>query len=78
MRWWDEELLQVMVKNNVIITDAEARYMDDIRLWLWSIRMGWRWTGQELEYCKEWREDDRRKVLTPLHRDTVRDDEQHL
>ena len=69
MLWWDEELLQVMVKNNVI-TDAEARYMDDIRLWLWSIRMGWRWTGKALEYCREWREEDRRKGLTPLQKTT--------
>ena len=51
MQWWDEELLQVLVKNN-IITDAQAGYMDDIRLWLWTIRMGWRLNGCDLEYCK--------------------------
>jgi hypothetical protein len=48
MLWWDEELIELMVKNN-IITNGEARYMDDIRIWLWSIRMGWRRTGHELE-----------------------------
>ena len=69
MIWWDEELLQVLVKNN-LITDAEARYMDVIRIWLWSIRMGWMWTGQALEYCKEWREEDRKKGLTPLQKTT--------
>ena len=29
MLWWDEELLQIMVNNNVI-TEEQARYMDDI------------------------------------------------
>ena len=62
-------MLQILVRNN-IITDAEARYMDDIRLFLWLIRMGWRWTGQELEYCKEWREEDRMKGLTPIQKTT--------
>ena len=36
MLWWNEELLQVLVKNN-IITEAQARYMDDIRLWIGAI-----------------------------------------
>ena len=51
-----------------MITDAEARYMDDI--WLWSIRRGWRWTGHALEYYKEWREEDRKKGLTTLQKTT--------
>ena len=67
MLWWDEELIKLLVLNN-IITNAEARYMDDIRIWLWSIRMGWRWTGKGLEYCGEWREEDRRKGMTPLQK----------
>ena len=29
MVWWDEELLELLVKNNVI-TNGEARYVDDI------------------------------------------------
>jgi hypothetical protein len=69
MLWWDEELIELMIKNNVT-TNTEARYMDDIRIWLWSIRMGWRWTGRELEYCGQWREEDRRKGLTPLQKTT--------
>ena len=58
-----------MVKNN-IITNGEARYMDDIRIWLWSIRVGWRWTGHELEYCGKWRDADRRKWMIPLQKTT--------
>ena len=69
MLWWDEEMPQVLVKNN-IITDAQARYMDDIRLWLWTVRMGWRWNGDELDYCKEWREEDRMNGMTPLQKTT--------
>ena len=33
MLWWDEELMELLVKNN-IITNSEDRYMDDIRIWL--------------------------------------------
>ena len=69
MLWWDEELIELLVKNN-IITNAGARYMDDIRIWLWSIMMEWRWTGKEMEYCAEWREEDRRKGITPLRKTT--------
>ena len=69
MLWWDEELLQLMVSNNVI-TEEQARYMDDIRIWLWSIRMGWRWTGGRLEFCKDWRDEETSKGMTPLQKTT--------
>ena len=57
------------MKNNVT-TNGEARYMDDIRLWLWSIRLGWRWTGKSLEYSTNWMEEDKLKGLTPLQKTT--------
>ena len=40
--WWDEELLAVLKKNNIDIIKG-ARYMDDVRMWLRAIRLGWRW-----------------------------------
>ena len=69
MLWWDEELLQLLVKNNVI-TEAQARYMDDIRIWLWSIRHGWKWEDGELRYCEAWRAEDRHRGATPLQKST--------
>ena len=69
MPWWDETLVEVMSKANLRISEG-VRYMDDIRIWLWSIRMGWRWTGQELVYCGQWRDEDRLKGLTPLQKTT--------
>ena len=43
MLWWDERLVEVMSKANIRIIEG-VRYMDDIRIWLQSIRLGWRWT----------------------------------
>ena len=69
MVWWDEELLQLMVSNN-LITEEQARYKDGIRILLWSIRMGWRWTGERLEFCTAWRDEETDKGMTPLQKTT--------
>ena len=49
MLWWDRQLVKVMEENNISL-DEKARYMDDIRLWLRSIRLGWRWQDGSLKY----------------------------
>ena len=41
MLWWDDKLLEVLERMNVDLV-AGARYMDDIRVWLRAIRLGWR------------------------------------
>jgi hypothetical protein len=35
MLWWDTKLLALTL-------EEKTRYMDDVRLWLQSIRLGWR------------------------------------
>ena len=42
MLWWDTKLLALVEENNLTL-DEKTRYMDDVRLWLQSIRLGWRW-----------------------------------
>ena len=32
--------------------------MDDVRLWLMAIRLGWRWVEGELLYTREWHEEE--------------------
>ena len=54
MLWWDERLVEVMTKANLEIIEG-VRYMDDIRIWLRSIRLGWRWTDGGLRYISSWR-----------------------
>ena len=40
--------------------------MDDVRLWLQSIRLGWRWEDGQLCYRQEWRDEERRNGMTGL------------
>ena len=57
MVWWDEELLEVLRSSNINIIRG-ARYMDDVRIWLRAIRLGWRWTKDGLVFKKEWRDEE--------------------
>ena len=54
MMWWDERFLEVIRESNVKIIGS-ARYMDDVRVWLRSIRLGWRWQEGRLVYKNAWR-----------------------
>jgi hypothetical protein len=54
MLWWDERLVEVMAKANIRMVEG-VRYMDNIRIWLLAIRLGWRWTQDGLRYKSSWR-----------------------
>ena len=58
MFWWDDKLVEAMEKMN-LNTVALARYMDDIRILLHAIRLGWRVLDGVLQYMKSWRDDER-------------------
>ena len=45
--------------------DEKARYMDDIRLFMMAIQLGWRWTTTGLEYKEDWRLDEESRGLSP-------------
>ena len=67
MVWWDGMLVEALETLN-IKKIAGARYMDDIRVWLHAIRLGWRWVDGELLYRKEWRLEEMSAGMTPLQK----------
>ena len=45
-----------------------ARYMDDIRLWLHAIRLGWRLVEGMLLYKREWKLEEEERGMTSLQK----------
>ena len=61
---WDRRLHNVMTNNGLSIEEG-ARYVDDVRLWLHAIEMGWRWTEhKKLEFKEEWRAEELEQNIT--------------
>ena len=69
MMWWDKEFLEVAKKSNLTIKGG-ARYMDDVRVWLAAVRLGWRWMSGRLMYKEEWMMEERGLGMTPLTKTT--------
>ena len=69
MMWWDDKLLEAMDKLNIKKV-AGARYMDDIRIWLHAIRLGWRIVDGDLVYNKVWKEEEIKAGMTALQKTT--------
>ena len=57
-----------MVSGNILTMEENARYMDDIRVWMFCIRLGWRWTGEGLKFCIAWRKEERKQGMTGLQK----------
>ena len=70
MLWWDDELTVALTRLN-IITVSGARYMDDVRIWLHAIRLGWRILDDRLVYRREWLEEERLGGMTRLQKTTM-------
>jgi hypothetical protein len=69
MLWWDDKLVEAMQKMNLSKV-VGARYMDDIRVWMHAIRLGWRVVGGEMIYRKEWRMEELLMGMTSLQKTT--------
>ena len=67
MTWWDKQLLELVAKSNLELEEKQ-RYMDDIRLWCFPIRLGWRWQEDELVFSMEWRREELEKGMTGLQK----------
>ena len=65
MLWWDRQLGEILQKSN-LTTEEKARCMDDIMIWMRSVRLGWRWNGEELVFTKAWQEEERMNGMTGL------------
>ena len=57
MNMWDKKWLNLMREWNLDIEEY-VRYMDDGRVFIHSIKRGWRWDEGELVWRKEWEEED--------------------
>ena len=60
---WDLRLKDALNKVNVGVEEA-GRYVDDIRLWMKSIKLGWRWDGKDLVFRKEWQEEEEGQTIS--------------
>ena len=58
MMWWDGKFIEAIQKSNLSLVDA-ARYMDDVRVWLHGVMLGWRWHNGELTFRSAWRLEER-------------------
>ena len=67
MSYWDARWLDLMEKNNVRIRKSEC-YMDDVRAFLMSLKMGWRWMDGGLCFTESWRLEDEMTRMTSTRR----------
>ena len=44
--------------------------MDDIRLWLHAIRLGWRIVDGSLVFCSAWRDEEREAGISAIEKTT--------
>ena len=70
MLWWDDQLVVAMMKINIEIV-AGARYMDDVRIFLRGIRLGWRLIDDKLIYKEVWRREEIKAAMTSLEKTTT-------
>ena len=69
MMWWDDKLIEALEDMNIKMI-AWARYMDDIRIWLHGVRLGWRLVNGKMIFKKEWRQEERQAGMTGLQKTT--------
>ena len=55
--WWDDKLIEALESMNIKRISG-ARSMDNIRVWLDSVRLGWRLVDGEMIYDKRYAEDN--------------------
>ena len=63
MSYWDAKWLELMAENNVQIRKSD-RYIDDLRAFLMSLKLGWRWMDGGLCFTESWRLEDEKEGLT--------------
>jgi hypothetical protein len=70
MLWWDVKWLDMMATSNLTL-EERIRYTDDLRAWLYSVRLGWRWQGGQLLFSSGWRKEEMQKGMTGLQKTVV-------
>ena len=64
---WDREWTKLLTTLGLSFEEA-ARYMDDLRVYLYGIKQGWRWYDGELCWTEEWEQEDRVSGRSDLER----------
>ena len=63
----DKLWLTLVTDMGLTVEDA-ARYMDDLRIFMFPIKEGWRWVERELCWTKEWEREDQMSGKSDLER----------
>ena len=58
---WETQVVEAGLRIKLYI-----RYMDDGRLFLHTVKRGWRWRMGELVYCKKWEMEDQDRTLLDI------------
>ena len=69
MLWWDDQLMVALMNLNMK-TISGARYMDDVRLFLRGVKLGWRMIKDELIYKDIWKREEMEAGMTLLEKTT--------
>ena len=67
MNEWDSRWLTNMEMNNIKVRKGQ-RYMDDLRVYLYGIKHGWRWHEGDICWREEWEQEDRISGKSDLER----------
>ena len=67
MIMWDRMWLELVTEMGLTVEEA-ARYMDDLRVYMFPIKEGWRWVERELCWTREWELEDQEKGEGDLRR----------
>ena len=63
MKQWDKSWVKLLERENVDF-DLFIRYVDDCRLCMRSLNVGWTWTGERFEYCEVQAARDKEEGVT--------------
>ena len=69
MLWWDDMLVEAVEKLGLRLISG-ARYMDDIRIWMHAIRLGWRIVDESMEFISRWRKEEIQAEMPSLQKMT--------
>ena len=60
---WDAKLVKTLADSGMTYEEA-ARYVDDVRMVLRAVKLGWRWDGKRMIYKEEWKNEEHDQGLT--------------
>ena len=62
MSEWDKTLMKILEEECGLLVENAARYVDDVRLLLKPINLGWRWVAKGMEFREDWKKEEEGKT----------------